>query len=61
MFKQLVCKGSLFQYFVVACGEFGSPYLGKASVAARAVQPIPITVRSLFHANNYMAASVWDF
>ena len=48
MFKQLVCKGSLFQYFFVTCGEFRSPYLGKASAAARTVQPIPTTVCSLF-------------
>ena len=41
---------------------FGSPNLGKATAAARAALPIPISMCSIFVCpNNGMAASAWDF
>ena len=44
-----------------AAGESGSPYLDKATAAARAALPIPISVWSIFVCpNNDMAASVRD-
>ena len=42
-------------YFIVPCGKFRSPYLGKATAVARAVSSAFVCP------NNGMAASVWDY
>ena len=42
-------------YFIVACGKFRSPYLGKGTAFARAVSGAYVCP------NNGMAASVWDY
>ena len=42
-------------------GKFGSPYLGKATQAARAVPPIPNNAHGIFMCSNKgMAANAWD-
>ena len=61
MFKQFVCKAALLQYFfchlwgirVTLPGYGFSSCKSSATRSYHCVQP--------FHANNYMAASVWDF
>ena len=47
-----------FQYFIVPCTKFGSPY---STAAERAALPIPTNVCNIFVSNSGMAASVWDF
>ena len=42
-------------YFIVPCGKFRSPYLGKGTAVARAVSGAYVC------SNNGMAASVWDY
>ena len=53
---------SLLQCCTVPCGNFGSPYLGKAQQLQEQRCSIPISVSSIFTClNNAMATSVWDF
>lgn len=43
----IITKNSPLPPFI-SCGKFGSFYLGKATAAARAALPIPISVYSVF-------------
>ena len=45
-FVVVVCF--VFNTLLIHCWKFGSPYLGKATAAARAVLPIPTSVCSIF-------------
>ena len=40
-------------FILFPCGKFRSPYLGKATAAARAALPIPTTVLSIFLSNQW--------
>ena len=43
-------------------GKFGSSFLGKATAAARAALPVPVSVCSIFVCPNiFRMACVWDF
>ena len=44
---------------LIPCGKFGSPYLGKAKVAARAALPIPDSACGMCQ-DEGMAANAWD-
>ena len=53
----------LLERFIIPCGKFGSPYLNKATAAARAVLSITISVCVEFcHVQTMiMAGSIWGF
>ena len=59
LFKEILNK---YKNIKIPCGKFGSPYLGKATAAARAVVPIPTGVCSIFECpNSGVTTSVWTF
>ena len=52
----------IYNISLIRCGKFGSLPLGKATAAARAALPIPISVCSIFVCpSDGMNDSVWDF
>ena len=42
---------------LIPCGKFGSPYLGKATAAARAALPIPNSACGIFVCPNKVTAA----
>ena len=51
----------LFSTSFIPCGNFGSPYLGKATAAAGAALSIPNDACGIFEfSNKGIAASAWD-
>ena len=50
-----------FTTLLIPCGKFGSPYLGKATAAARAAVPISNNACSIFvFPKKRIAAKAWD-
>ena len=46
---------------LIPCGKFESPFLGKATAAARAALPVPNSACGIFVSpNKGMASSAWD-
>ena len=51
----------IFWYFVVLCGKFGSPYLGKVGQSEEQRYPLLSVCAVFVCLNTAMAASGWDF
>ena len=48
-----------FKNFIIPCGKFRSPYLGKATVAAGALLPIPDSCQYVLYVCGYIQTMVW--